>query len=70
MEAICSSETLVDIQQTTCDYFPEDDTLHCSYFFPEGSSMGRWGNNFIVFHKSENVSITQITGGEVGEMFL
>jgi hypothetical protein len=28
MEAICSSETLVDFQQTTFHYIPEDNTLH------------------------------------------
>jgi hypothetical protein len=27
MEAICSSETLVNSQPTTRSYFPEDDTL-------------------------------------------
>jgi hypothetical protein len=28
MEAICSSETSVEIQQTTRRHIPEDDTLH------------------------------------------
>jgi hypothetical protein len=28
MEATCSSEMLVDFQQTTCRYIPEDSTLH------------------------------------------
>jgi hypothetical protein len=28
IEAICSSETLVDLQQTTWQYIPEDSTLH------------------------------------------
>jgi hypothetical protein len=28
MEAICSSEMLVDFQRSTQDYIPEDNTLH------------------------------------------
>jgi hypothetical protein len=31
MEAICSSETSVDIQRTTQRYIPEDSTLQCNY---------------------------------------
>jgi hypothetical protein len=33
MEAMCSSETLVDTQRTTRCYIPEDGTLHIHIFF-------------------------------------
>jgi hypothetical protein len=32
MEAICSSETLIDYQRTTRRYIPEDGTLHSSCY--------------------------------------
>jgi hypothetical protein len=41
MEAICSSETSVDTQQTTWRYIPEDGTLQISRLFV-GTSLGPW----------------------------
>jgi hypothetical protein len=35
MEAICSSETLVDFPRTTQCYIPEDGTLHSKYLLYE-----------------------------------
>jgi hypothetical protein len=42
MEAICSSETSVDIQRTTWRYIPEDSTLHnhrCENLRPAMSNL-------------------------------
>jgi hypothetical protein len=33
MEAMCSSKTSVDFQQTTLQYVPEDSTLHVIFMF-------------------------------------
>jgi hypothetical protein len=40
MEAICSSETSVETQQTTRRHIPEDDTLH-SWNMPGGTEENK-----------------------------
>jgi hypothetical protein len=48
MEAICSSDTSVDFQRTTCSYIPEDNTLRvtCSKWVTGSSSTRR--NSYVV----------------------